>query len=83
MTVATNKTATLNLRLPELLFAQLDQLASATMRSKTFLATEALKSYLEREAWQIQDVRQSLAEADAGEFASEAEVSAVFAKYGA
>lgn len=83
MTTLTNKTATLNLRLPELLLNQLDQLASATMRSKTFLATEALKNYLESESWQIQDIRQGLAQADAGDFASEAQVNAVFAKYGA
>ncbi len=75
--------ATLNLRLPEALVAQLDQLASATMRSKSFLAIEALKSYLERESWQIQDIHGGLAEAEAGEFASEKQVNAVFAKYGA
>ena len=80
---STAKTATLNLRLPELLLAQLDQLASATQRSKTFLATEALKDYLEAESWQIQDIRQGVLEADAGDFASDAEVQAVFAKYGA
>ncbi len=75
--------ATLNLRLPEALVAQLDELANATMRSKSFLAIEALKSYLERESWQIQDIHRGLAEADAGDFASEAQVNAVFAKYGA
>ena len=82
-TTSIAKTASLNLRLPELLLTQLDQLASATMRSKTFLATEALKNYLEAESWQIQDIRQGLVEADAGDFASDAEVNAVFAKYGA
>jgi predicted transcriptional regulator len=75
--------ATLALRLPEALLTQLDQLAGATMRSKTFLAIEALKAYVERESWQIQDIHQGLAEADAGEFATDRQVKAVFAKYGA
>ena len=79
----TANSATLNLRLPEALVSQLDQLASATMRSKSFLAIEALKSYLERESWQIQDIHQGLAEAEAGDFAGEKQVNAVFAKYGA
>lgn len=75
--------ATLNLRLPESLVAELDLLAGATMRSKSFHAIEALKAYLQRESWQVQDIHQGLAEADAGDFASEREVNAVFAKHGA
>ncbi len=78
-----DKTATLNLRLPESLVAQLDQLASATLRTKTFLVTEALKTYVESESWQVQDIHQGLAEADAGDFATEHEVNAMFAKHGA
>jgi predicted transcriptional regulator len=73
---------TLNVRLPEALYAQLEQLAAATTRTKSFLAVEALAAYLQSESWQVQDIKAGLAEADAGEFASEQEVNAVFAKYG-
>jgi predicted transcriptional regulator len=48
---------------------QLEKLAAATNRSKSFLAAEALERYLELEAWQIKEIKQALAEADAGEFA--------------
>jgi RHH-type transcriptional regulator, rel operon repressor / antitoxin RelB len=76
-------TKSFNVRLPDALFGQLEALASATDRSKSFLAIEALRSYISDEAWQIQDIVEGLAEADRGEFATEAEVQAVFKKYGA
>lgn len=73
---------TLNVRLPEALYQQLEQLANATSRTKTLIAVEALSGYVRNESWQIQDIREGIAEADAGEFATPAEVNAVFAKYG-
>ena len=73
---------TLNVRLPEALYLQLEELANATARTKTFLAVEALNSYLQNEAWQIRDIKKGLAEADAQEFASAEEVNAVWAKEG-
>ena len=74
---------TINVRVPEDLYSQLEALAAATTRSKSFLTIEALKSYLQSEAWQIQDIQEGIQEADAGQFASAEEVSTVFAKYGA
>ena len=35
------------------------------------------------QSWQVQDIEAGLAEAGRGEFATDAEVKAVFAKYGA
>jgi predicted transcriptional regulator len=72
----------LNVRLPADLHGQLEQLVQVTGRSKSFLAVEALKSYVNQERWQIADIQAGLQEADRGEFASAEEVSAVFAKYG-
>lgn len=72
---------TLNVRLPEALYQQLEQLANATSRTKTLIAVEALSGLVRNESWQIQDIREGIAEADAGEFATPAEVNAVFAKY--
>ena len=72
---------TLNVRVPDALYAQLEALAGATARTKSFLAIEALSRYLESQAWHIQDIQDGIAEADRGEFASSEEVSAVFAKY--
>ena len=72
----------LNVRLPVELHGQLEQLVQATGRSKSFLTVEALKSYVNQEQWQIADVQAGLQEADQGEFATEEEVRAVYAKYG-
>jgi predicted transcriptional regulator len=59
----------------------LANLARATGRSKSFLAIDALREYLSREAWQIAEIQRAVAEADAGDFASEDEVKAVMEKW--
>ena len=76
-------TRTINVRLPIAVYEKLEALASATARTKSFVALEALSTYLEAQSWQVQDIEAGLAEAERGDFASDAEVNAVFAKYGA
>ena len=76
-------TRTINVRLPEALYEQIEDLSKATARTKTYLAIEALTNYVERESWQIRDVSQGIEEADAGDFATNEQVEDVFAKYGA
>lgn len=72
----------LNVRLPADLASQLEALTKATGRTKSFLTVEALRGYIESESWQVQDIKDGLAEADRGEFASEEEVTRFFGKYG-
>jgi RHH-type transcriptional regulator, rel operon repressor / antitoxin RelB len=60
---------------------RLEKLADATERTKSFLAAEALRSYLDLNEWQIQEIRAGVREADAGDFASETEVEAVLTKW--
>ena len=74
---------TINVRVPETLYSQLEELAKATARTKSFLTIEALKGYVQNEAWQIRDIHEGIKEADAGHFATPGEVTAVFKKYGA
>jgi len=74
---------TFNVRLPEALYNQIEELAKATARTKSFLAIDALTHYVQRESWQIRDIHEGIREADAGEFATDEEVKAVFAKHGA
>jgi predicted transcriptional regulator len=69
------------MRLPDELSNQLNTLASATGRTKSFLAGQAIRDYIERESWQIDETTQAISEADAGEFASEEEVYAISAKW--
>jgi len=74
---------TINVRLPEALYNQIEELAKATARTKSFLTIDALTSYVERESWQIRDIHEGIKEADAGEFATDDQVKDVYAKYGA
>ena len=74
---------TINVRLPEALYNQIEELAKATARSKSFLTIDALTNYVQSESWQISDIQKGIKEADADEFASDKQVKAVFVKYGA
>jgi len=76
-------TRSLTVDIPEPLFEQLVALAQATSRSENGVALEALDRYVNSANWQIQDIEQAIAEADAGLFATDEEVRSVFAKYGA
>jgi len=73
----------MSLRLPDEMADTLASLAKATGRSKSFLAIDALRDYLAREAWQIAEIQRALEEADAGDFATDEEVEATFRKWGA
>jgi len=74
-------TATLTLRVPLEIKDQLDRLADATHRTKSYLAGEAIRQYLDLEAWQVGEIQQAIKEADAGDFASDEEVDAIVRKY--
>ena len=75
------QTTTLTLRVPVEVKDQLEKLADATHRSKSYLAGEALRQYLALEAWQIGEIQRALQEADAGDFATDEEFDAVVRKY--
>ena len=73
---------TMTIRLDDELKEQLDRLAAATQRSKSFLASEAIREFIELNKWQVQEIQEALKEADAGEFASDGEVKQTFTKWG-
>ncbi len=73
---------TMTIRLEPELKQRLDQLANATHRSKSFLAAEALRDFIELNEWQIQEIKDALKEADNGKFASDKDVSKTFTKWG-
>ena len=72
----------MSMRLPTALANQLAALADATGRTKSFLAIQAIQDFVEREAWQVAEVKKGLAEADSGDFATEEENAALDAKWG-
>ena len=61
---------TMTVRLENDVKDRLDALAEATQRSKSFLAAEAIRSYVENNEWQIGEIQAALKEADAGDFAA-------------
>jgi len=61
---------TITVRLEGEVKDRLDRLAESTQRSKSFLASEAIREFVENNEWQIAETRAALKEADAGDFAS-------------
>lgn len=77
-----SQTTTMTIRLQPEIKSRLDKLSVTTHRSKSFLAAEAVREFIEVNEWQIEEVQTAVNEADAGDFASDQEISAVFNKWG-
>ncbi|VAW59211.1 hypothetical protein MNBD_GAMMA08-705 [hydrothermal vent metagenome] len=77
-----SQTTTMTIRLEPELKSRLDKLALATQRSKSFLASEAVREFIELNEWQIEELKSAVKEADAEDFASDREVEATFNKWG-
>lgn len=65
------------------LINKLDAYAEMVGQSKAQIAAHAIEDYLDWRIPQIADLKKAIAAADRGEIATEAEVEAVFKKYGA
>lgn len=74
-------TSTVTIRLEESTKNKLEKLAESTHRTRSFLAAEAIKAYVDSNEWQINEIQQAISEADAGDFASSAQVQAVIDKW--
>ena len=72
----------MTIRLEPELKSRLDKLSAVTQRSKSFLAAEAVREFIELNEWQIDEIKAAVKEADSGDFASEQELRAVFCKWG-
>jgi predicted transcriptional regulator len=71
----------LTLNVEDETLARLEALARETGRSSEQLAGDALKQYVEYESWKADKIRDAIRRADAGEFASDEEMQAVFERY--
>jgi len=60
---------------------RLDRLAKAQRRSRSYVATEAIREYVKVNEWQILETRKALAEADRDEFAPPEDVRRVLKKW--
>jgi RHH-type transcriptional regulator, rel operon repressor / antitoxin RelB len=61
---------------------RLARLADSTQRCKSYLAAEAFRDHGEANEWQLAEIEAALREADAGLFATDAEVIAFARKWG-
>ncbi len=69
------RTVPLSLRISEDKARQIETLAKATDRSKSWLLEQALDAYLETQSWQVARIERGLAELDRGEGVAHAEVA--------
>jgi predicted transcriptional regulator len=74
-------TAQFNVRLPTELKTRLENYAQLVDRPQASVASEALADYLDWRVPQIEALKQTVAAADRGEFASAEEVDAFFKAY--
>lgn len=58
----------------------LDAIAAGLDRDRSYIINEAINLYLEIYHWQVAEIQSGIAEAEAGDFATEDEVQAVFAR---
>ena len=61
-----SESTTMTIRVSPELKAQLGQLATATQRSKSFLAAEAVSAYVKRETEIIEGIKRGMADIEAG-----------------
>jgi predicted transcriptional regulator len=76
------KDSQVSVRLPNELKDRMETYAQLTGRTKSYVAMEALSEYLGWRIPQIEDLKAAVQAADRGDFADDAEVDALFAKYG-
>jgi RHH-type transcriptional regulator, rel operon repressor / antitoxin RelB len=60
---------------------RLEKLAKAMERTKSYVAAEAIRAYVELNEWQIAEIKAALKEADADDFASEKDVHSIVRKW--
>jgi len=59
-----NPAVTLSVRIPPEMKDELEQLCDATGRTKSFLAAEAIASYLATQVWQVAEIKKAVKKAD-------------------
>lgn len=57
---------------------ELDSIARDLDRDRSYLISEAVRQYLDVRRWQIAHIEEGIRQADAGEFASDAEIQKIF-----
>ena len=69
-----SESSVLTLRLDAKLKNKLDRLSKSMNRSRSFVAAQAIQEFVSVNEWQINEIKKGLAEADAGDFATDEEM---------
>ena len=72
---------TVTVRLDPAKREELDALARTVARDRSFVINEAIDAYLAVHRWQAAEIIEGLRQAEAGEFATDAEVEAAYAAF--
>ena len=74
-------TAVFTVRVPIALQQQLDAVAQAMERPRSWVVIRALEQFVAMHTWQVEEIHKALQEADTGDFATAEEVEALNNKY--
>ena len=73
------ETVTFSVRVPKASKERLEALAKSMGRSTNYVASEAIASYVDANAWQVEEIRKAVEKADAGgPFVRHEDVTAYF-----
>ena len=75
---------TVSIRLDEDVLKKLDMMSKAADRSRAWLMSQAVKQYVEHEAWQVEAIKKALDKLESGkaEFANHDDVAQWLASWG-
>ena len=76
------QTTTMTVRVPTRIKRRLERLAKATQRTASWLAADALATYVDLHDWQVAAIKEGIADADAGRVVEDERVEAWLASWG-
>ncbi|MGA7297990.1 MAG: CopG family ribbon-helix-helix protein [Rhodanobacteraceae bacterium] len=71
----------MTIRLDADIKARLEALAKSTDRSRSWLAGQAIREFIDLNEWQVSEIRSGIEEADAGDFASSDEMASLVRRW--
>lgn len=77
-----NQTISLSVRVSREIADDIDRLAKATDRPRSWVLEQAVKSYLEAQAWQIERIEEGMAALDRGEHVTHEDVAEWLSSWG-
>ncbi len=72
---------TVSFRIEKSRKADLDAIAESMDRDRSYVLNQAVADFIELNRWQIERIKQGLAAAEAGDYASDEEMAAAFATW--